>query len=236
MLWFQFQSQLPTEVTLPTLDPGLLLSDHLGAVLGSINAVACLAFLAAASALGWQLWAITIVCAGIHMVYNIWSMLLRKKLPWSCGRMPTANAPAGGQTAAESAQQMTSQQVAGGDDGDVSHLDKSGAAVVAGGPCQVSNDAQHSQLGSECNTPSKPAAGDARAVSTHCIHVGMCEETGKALEVGDGQIVQATETLEDPIKSITGGRKVTFVSLFVHLPWEVGITEDMWCAGISFAV
>lgn len=47
-----------------------MLVDKPGAVLGSINIVACLAFLAAAPALGWELWLVTLVCAGLHAIYN----------------------------------------------------------------------------------------------------------------------------------------------------------------------
>ena len=44
-------------------------------VLGA-NAITCLAFLASASSLGWQMWAITLVCACVSFAYNLWSMVL----------------------------------------------------------------------------------------------------------------------------------------------------------------
>ena len=66
------------------------LSAHLywqvGAVVLGTNAATCLSLLACASVLGWQMWAITLVCAGVSFVYNLWALVLR-------GRVVAADTP-----------------------------------------------------------------------------------------------------------------------------------------------
>jgi hypothetical protein len=47
-----------------------MLVDKPGAILGSINILACLGLLAAAPALKWELWVVTLVCALLHALYN----------------------------------------------------------------------------------------------------------------------------------------------------------------------
>ncbi|PNH00320.1 GTPase Era, partial [Tetrabaena socialis] len=52
--------------------------------------LSCLGLLAAAPTLGWSMWAITLVCAGVHVAYNVWafrSSLLHVPLGecWTCG-------------------------------------------------------------------------------------------------------------------------------------------------------
>ena len=61
---------IPKRIILPELQPAIMLVDKPGAVLGSINILACLGFLAAAPVLGWELWLVTLVSAGLHTVYN----------------------------------------------------------------------------------------------------------------------------------------------------------------------
>lgn len=55
-----------------------MLVDKPGAILGSINILACLAFLAAAPALGWELWVVTLVCAVLHALYNLIAYVVLK--------------------------------------------------------------------------------------------------------------------------------------------------------------
>ena len=50
--------------------PTMLLLDKPGAAFGSCNILACLGLLAAAPSLGWELWPVTLVCAGLHAAYN----------------------------------------------------------------------------------------------------------------------------------------------------------------------
>eukprot|EP00775_Hariotina_reticulata_P007983 gene7983-8181_t len=61
---------IPKRLTLPEVEPAVMLVDKMGAVLGSVNILVCLGLLAAGPSLGWELWAITLVCAGLHAVYN----------------------------------------------------------------------------------------------------------------------------------------------------------------------
>jgi hypothetical protein len=61
---------VPRQLTLPDVQPALLLLDKPGAAFGSLNILGCLGLLAAAPSLGWELWPVTLVCAGLHAVYN----------------------------------------------------------------------------------------------------------------------------------------------------------------------
>ncbi|GIL89624.1 hypothetical protein Vretimale_1798 [Volvox reticuliferus] len=90
MLLLEFHKAIPASIPLPTVDASHMLRDKLGAVLGSVNMLTCLGLLAGAPSLGWAMWAITLVCAGIHCVYNLWAY--RKSLThvplgecWTCG-------------------------------------------------------------------------------------------------------------------------------------------------------
>ncbi|GIL42379.1 hypothetical protein Vafri_362 [Volvox africanus] len=90
MLLLEFHKAIPVSIPLPTVDASHMLRDKLGAVLGSVNMLTCLGLLAGAPSLGWAMWAITLVCAGIHCVYNIWSYrtsLMHVPLGecWTCG-------------------------------------------------------------------------------------------------------------------------------------------------------
>ncbi len=73
VLWLQFRSSIPSRIPLPTVDASQLLRSVLAAVVGSVVMLTCLALLAAAPSLGWELWAITLVCAGVHLVFNVWA-------------------------------------------------------------------------------------------------------------------------------------------------------------------
>ncbi|EFJ51291.1 hypothetical protein VOLCADRAFT_116516 [Volvox carteri f. nagariensis] len=90
MLLLEFHRNIPASIPLPTVDASHMLRDKLGAVLGSVNMLTCLGLLAAAPSLGWAMWAITLVCAGVHCVYNIWAFrtsLLHVPIGecWTCG-------------------------------------------------------------------------------------------------------------------------------------------------------
>jgi Na+/H+ antiporter NhaD/arsenite permease-like protein len=61
---------LPKRLTLPDIEPAAMLVDKLGAVLGSVNMLVCLGLLAGGPSMGWELWVITLVCAGLHAVYK----------------------------------------------------------------------------------------------------------------------------------------------------------------------
>ncbi len=66
---------------------------QVGVVVLGTNAIACLALLASASALGWQMWTIALVCAGISFGYNAWALGLK---PWVvAGRAPRRLEPGG---------------------------------------------------------------------------------------------------------------------------------------------
>lgn len=73
VLWLQFRSSIPSRIPLPTVDASQLLRSVLAAVVGTVVMLTCLALLAAAPTLGWELWAITLVCAGVHLLFNIWT-------------------------------------------------------------------------------------------------------------------------------------------------------------------
>lgn len=61
---------IPRRLQLPALHPAMMLVDKPGAILGSINILCCLGLLAAAPALKWELWLVTLVCALLHALYN----------------------------------------------------------------------------------------------------------------------------------------------------------------------
>lgn len=71
-------THIPRHLELPDLQPAAMLVDKPGAILGSINILACLAFLAAAPALGWELWGVTLVCAVLHALYNFIAYVVLK--------------------------------------------------------------------------------------------------------------------------------------------------------------
>jgi hypothetical protein len=70
-----------------------MLLDKIGAVLGTLNVMACLALLAAAPTLGWPLWAITLACAALHATYNFLAYVVvnkRKKKGSAAAAAPCA--------------------------------------------------------------------------------------------------------------------------------------------------
>jgi hypothetical protein len=69
---------MPHQLTLPDLQPALLLLDKPGAAFGSLNILGCLGLLAAAPSLGWELWPVTLVCVGLHVVYNFVAYVVYK--------------------------------------------------------------------------------------------------------------------------------------------------------------
>ena len=76
-----------------------MLSDKIGAVFGTVNILACLALLAAAPTLGWPLWAITLVCAALHALYNFFAYVVlhnRQKKPDIAASVSAATAASGG--------------------------------------------------------------------------------------------------------------------------------------------
>eukprot|EP00198_Chlamydomonas_reinhardtii_P005436 XP_001694772.1 predicted protein [Chlamydomonas reinhardtii] len=79
VLLLEFRSSIPRRIPLPAVDASHMVRDRLGAVFGSVNMLTCLSLLAAAPTLGWELWAITLVCGGVHAVYNLWPF--RASLP-----------------------------------------------------------------------------------------------------------------------------------------------------------
>uniref|UniRef100_A0A383W390 Citrate transporter-like domain-containing protein n=1 Tax=Tetradesmus obliquus TaxID=3088 RepID=A0A383W390_TETOB len=70
--------RMPKHLALPDLQPALLLLDKPGAAFGSFNILGCLGLLAAAPSLGWELWPVTLVCAGLHAVYNFVAYVVLK--------------------------------------------------------------------------------------------------------------------------------------------------------------
>lgn len=61
---------IPKQLQLPDLQPSIMLVDKPGAILGSANILVCLGLLAAAPALKWELWVVTLACALLHALYN----------------------------------------------------------------------------------------------------------------------------------------------------------------------
>ncbi|KAG2453996.1 hypothetical protein HYH02_001039 [Chlamydomonas schloesseri] len=92
VLLLEFHAVIPRSIPLPTVDASHMIRDRLGAWFGSVNMLTCLALLAAAPTLGWEMWAITLVCGGVHAVFNLWpfrSSLTHIWGPlsecWTCG-------------------------------------------------------------------------------------------------------------------------------------------------------
>ncbi|GLC51916.1 hypothetical protein PLESTB_000562700 [Pleodorina starrii] len=90
MLLLEFHRHIPVSIPLPSVDASHMVRDKLGALVGSVNMLTCLGLLAAAPSLGWAMWAITLVCAGVQCVFNVWayrSSLLHVPLGecWTCG-------------------------------------------------------------------------------------------------------------------------------------------------------
>jgi hypothetical protein len=69
---------MPRQLALPDLQPAVLLFDKPGAAFGSLNILGCLGLLAAAPSLGWELWPVALVCAGLHVVYNFVAYVVYK--------------------------------------------------------------------------------------------------------------------------------------------------------------
>jgi hypothetical protein len=60
---------IPKHLALPDVHPSVMLVDKPGALLGATNILVCLGLLAAAPALQWELWVVTLVCALLHALY-----------------------------------------------------------------------------------------------------------------------------------------------------------------------
>jgi hypothetical protein len=71
LLYSAYRSQLPEMVQMPELHPNEALGDRLGAVVGSALLLACLAMLAAAGYLGWELWAVALAFAVAHAAFDL---------------------------------------------------------------------------------------------------------------------------------------------------------------------
>eukprot|EP00879_Flechtneria_rotunda_P007887 GHRR01008264.1.p2 GENE.GHRR01008264.1~~GHRR01008264.1.p2 ORF type:complete len:550 (+),score=214.94 GHRR01008264.1:975-2624(+) len=78
---------IPKRLSLPELQPSFMLVDKPGAVFGTVNLLLCLGLLAAAPSLRWELWAVTLVCATLHALYNLVAYVLFKG--WWCKVPPT---------------------------------------------------------------------------------------------------------------------------------------------------
>lgn len=61
---------IPKQLALPDVHPSVMLVDKPGALLGVANILVCLGLLAAAPALKWELWVVTLVCALLHALYS----------------------------------------------------------------------------------------------------------------------------------------------------------------------
>ncbi|KAF8062069.1 HCF173 [Scenedesmus sp. PABB004] len=89
--------RVPARLALPALAPGAMLTDAPGAALGAANILGCLALLAAAPSLGWELWPVTLVSAGLQAAYNFVAYVAFR------GRWCRAPAPAAAEAVAAAA-------------------------------------------------------------------------------------------------------------------------------------
>lgn len=81
MLFWRFHRQIPKAVQLPDMHPSHMLRDPLAAAVGAVLLLSCIAMLAAAPYLGWELWPVTLIFAAAHTAFNFVTMVLLKRGP-----------------------------------------------------------------------------------------------------------------------------------------------------------
>ncbi|KXZ50864.1 hypothetical protein GPECTOR_14g115 [Gonium pectorale] len=207
-LLLRFRSRIPPAVPLPAVDASAALRDRCGALLGGANMLACLGLLAAAPSLGWAMWAVTLVCAGLHCAYN--AVALRGSLGgleaplaecWTCGCGPAEaegeGPPLPPASAPSPALHMVAVEVAVGTGKPTPGLSTTALPTPAVACCAV--------RGAEERTATPDEAGPVPAAPAHA------ETVASAGSERPGELDLAT----------LFGRAPTFWGLLLGLPWEV---------------
>lgn len=192
VLYVQFKSQLPPKVCLPSIEPSLMLTDKLGAVLGTLNLLACLGLLAAAPTLKWELWLVTLVSAGVQMIYNLYSCMRNR----------------------EAKSQDTSSQL--GKDPDQMNIPAEGVCPEAPQqtplghpPTTIHGVTVQVQAGAQQDHATRGGTGELSPAAEDPNAQGSAGEGGRALEI----IVPSEPSLAPS--------RGSFLSGILHLPWEI---------------